>query len=121
MSRWTRLSRQFKDATNLEGGFPIRSWVLAGPCQHLRIVALHTVAACTRRNATRQRRGCAGGCVCGLALNEYINVRPMRRKLDQQEKEAAGIAGTASAEARVLPSGQLLMPDGRIMTKREQK
>ena len=90
MSRWTRLSRQFKDATNLEGGFPIRSWVLAG------------------------------GCVCGLALNEYINVRPMRRKLDQQEKEAAGIAGTASAEARVLPSGQLLMPDGRIMTKRKQ-
>ena len=49
-----------------------------------------------------------------------MNVRPMRRKLEQQEKEAAGIASTGSAEPRALPSGHLLMPDGRILTKREQ-
>ena len=44
----------------------------------------------------------------------------MRKKLEQQEKDAAGIASTGSAEPRVLPNGQLLMPDGRILTKREQ-
>tara|TARA_B110001452_G_scaffold96434_1_gene79729 strand:- start:1557 stop:1910 length:354 start_codon:yes stop_codon:yes gene_type:complete len=76
-------------------------------------------AAAADSDATT-RLGCAGGCLCGLAVNELLNVRPMRRKIEQQEKEAAGIASTGSAEPRALPSGHLLMPDGRILTKREQ-
>ena len=54
----------------------------------------------------------AGACLCGLAINEMILVRPARQKLERSEAEQA--AFDAGAEPRVLASGAVLMPDGRI-------
>jgi hypothetical protein len=55
----------------------------------------------------------AGCCLCGLAVNEVIFVRPARDRLERAEMEQAAI--DAGAEPKLLSTGALLMPDGRIV------
>ena len=57
----------------------------------------------------------AGACLCGLAVNEVVFVRPARARLERSEaEEAALLSGNAPRE---LASGATLMPDGRIVKK----
>lgn len=55
----------------------------------------------------------AGFCLCGLAVNEVVFVRPARRALERSEAEQAAV--DMGTQPRVLASGATLMPDGRIV------
>ena len=54
--------------------------------------------------------------LAGLAINEFVNVRPARERLERTEAEES--ARALGIEPREIAGGKLLMPDGRVVLKK---
>ena len=55
----------------------------------------------------------AGVCLCGLGISEILFVRPARQRLERTEAEQSAV--DLGQAPKVLASGKVLMPDGRIV------